>query len=152
MKLIKGDNIAVDPALYKIINRLPEPSARYGLNAQQKYWYKFYGSELLKTKKLAKVDLIHVVKLAVAVSIYQAAVKEMNKKGYIGGVVQRFANNVEQISPHLNAQKSALAQIGEVSKHFGFSFLDRYNLEKTPAAADPAQGDLFEGFTNQKTS
>ena len=152
MKVLKGDNIPAEPGLYKVIKRLPEPSARFSLNSQQKYWYKFYGGELIKTKKLAKVDLIHVVKLAVAVSIYQAAVKEMNKKGYIGGVIQRFTNNVEQVSPHITAQKNALNQISEVSKHFGFSFLDRYNLDRSAPAVDPAQGDLFEGFTKQKTS
>lgn len=151
MKIIKGDNIDPDKKdLYKVLKKLPAAPGKFNLNDTQKYWYRFYGKELLATDKLTKVDLIHLVKLSVAVTMYQDAVGQMNLKGYSGGVVQTFTTGAQQIAPHVVAQKMALGNIAEVSKHFGFSFLDRNGLVKIPTAADPAQGDLFEGFTKQK--
>ena len=151
MKVIKGDGLEKSNELYQALNKLPAPISRFNLNTDQKHWYKHFGKELLSTNQLAKVDLIHLHKLAVAVDIYTQAVAAMNEKGYNGGIIQTFTTGAAQISPHITAQEKAIKQIDDVSKHFGFSFRDRFKLEK-PNQDDPAQTSLFDKFNSRKTN
>lgn len=151
IKVLKGDNLQQNTDLYSALSKLPPANKKFGLNADQKYWYRFFGLELLATNKLTKVDLIHLCKIAVAVTMYQEAILKMNVKGYDGGVIQTFKNGVEQISPHITVQEKATKQIDEVSKHFGFSFKDRYNLN-IPKPEVTEQTSLWEEFNNQRQS
>jgi hypothetical protein len=116
-------------SLYGILKELPKPDVKFRLNSSQKYWYKYFGEELISTGKLAKVDLIHLVTLSIAVSTFSEAVKMMNEKGYNGGVVQTFGSGAQQISPHIVVQNKQIPVIKEISAHFGFGFKDRTKIK-----------------------
>ena len=154
MKVIKGDGLERGDELYTPLTKLPAPIPRFKLNSDPKFYYKSFGPALIDTKKLAKVDLIHLHKLAVAVYIFQEAVKAMNEKGYDGGIIQTFSSKVQQISPHITAQEKANKVINDVSKHFGMSFKNRYDLKTITPVDDPAQTKipLWENFGNRKLS
>ena len=142
------ENDAEAAALYEFLEKLPKPDVKYRLNSNQKYWYNYFGQELVLTNKLTKVDLVHLVTLSVAMSIYSESVKTMNEKGYDGGVVQTFKSKAQQISPHIVVQNKQLPIIKEISAHFGFGFKDRSKLKnvKTP---DSGQYSLFEEMKKQ---
>lgn len=136
-------NDAEAAALYEILKKLPKPDVKYRLNSNQKYWYNYFGQELVLTNKLTKVDLVHLVTLSVAMSIYSESVKTMNEKGYDGGVVQTFKSKAQQISPHIVVQNKQLPIIKEISAHFGFGFKDRSKL-KNVGPTDKGQLSLFD--------
>lgn len=114
--------------LYKVLDKLPNVDFHYKLNKNQKYWYTKFGKVLVATKQLTEPDLIHLVNLAIALDTNAQAVKQMNDKGYNGGVIQTYNSGAQQISPHMVAQKMARATIKEISEHFGFGFKDRKKL------------------------
>lgn len=147
MKVIKGDGeiAEVNKNLYEILTKLPSPNSKFELTKDQKYWYEFFGQQLIDTKKLTKPDLIHLLQLATSVDYYIQAEKEIRKKGFHGGLIQTFKGGATNVSGYVSIREKMIKEINELSKHFGFSFKDRHKLSENKNT-DPAQTDLFESF------
>lgn len=130
--------------LYEIIKKLPAPIGKFYLTKDQKFWYKYYGDQLVSSNKLTKTDLFHLHRLAQSIDYYLQAQEEISKRGYSGGLVQTYASGAANVSAHWTLREKCLKDIDEISKHFGFSFKDRAKL--TQIKEDPGQLDIFEQF------
>ncbi len=149
--MLKGEGKEKAVDLYTPLTKLPGTNAKLDLSKDQKYWYKFFGEQLIATKKLMKPDLIHLHRLACSVDYYSQAEAKIRQFGYDGGLIQTFKNGATNISGHVTIREKMLKEIDELSKHFGFSFIDRKKLKDGPVA-DPGQGNLFETFNRMKSS
>lgn len=149
LKIVTGDGDIkeVNKNLYEILTKLPTPNSKFELTKDQEYWYKYFGQQLVDTKKLTKPDLIHLHQLATSVDYYIQAEREIRKHGFHGGVVQTFKGGATNVSGFITAREKMIKEINELSKHFGFSFKDRSKLAE-PKESDSAQTDLFSAFLN----
>lgn len=147
LTIVKGDGQIeeVNKNLYVILKKLPAPLADFKLTAAQKKWYKYFGEQLVQTKKLTKPDLIHLHRLATSVDYYIQAENEIRKKGFNGGLIQTFKGGATNVSGYVTIREKMIKEIDGLSKHFGFSFMDRSKLEEAKVQ-DPGQGNLFEQF------
>lgn len=137
--------------LYDVLEKLPSPLARFNLTKDQKFWYKFFGEQLVSSKKLTRPDLVHLHRLSTSIDYYIQAEAEINSRGFHGGLIQTFATGAANVSAYVTIREKMIKDMDELSKHFGFSFKDRNKLVEVKTS-DPAQGDLFAGFLNQKYS
>lgn len=137
--------------LYDILDKLPSPLAKFNLTKDQKFWYKFFGEQLVSSKKLTRPDLVHLHRLSTSIDYYIQAEAEINSRGFVGGLIQTFATGAANVSAYVTIREKMIKDMDELSKHFGFSFKDRNKLVEVKTS-DPAQGDLFAGFLNQKYS
>jgi len=142
MIVMKGEGKTNAADLYTPLSKLPVSSSRFNLTKDQNYWYAYFGDQLVATKKLMRPDLIHLHRLARSVDYYIQAENKIQEKGYNGGLIQTFSNGATNVSAHITIREKMLKEIDELSKHFGFSFLDRKKLkeEKQP----DNQLDAFE--------
>lgn len=152
MKVIKNDGkdddvVVVNKNLYEILKKLPEPSSKFSLSKDQKYWYQYFGQQLVDTKKLTKPDLIHLHQLATSVDYYIQAENEIRDKGFYGGLIQTFKGGATNVSGFVTIREKMIKEINDLSKHFGFSFKDRSKLIDA-AKTDENQTDLFTAFLN----
>lgn len=147
LKIVRGDGevVSVNKNLYEILEKLPKPMDKFNLNDDQKYWWKFFGQQLVDSKKMTKPDLIHLSRLAKSVDYYLQAENRIALEGYNGGLIQTFKGGATNVSGHVTIREKMLKEIDELSKHFGFSFKDRIKL-KEEKQEDPNQGNLFEQF------
>ena len=130
--------------LYEIITKLPAASGKFNLTKDQKFWYRYYGEQLVSSNKLTKTDLFHLHRLAQSIDYYLQAEEEISKRGYNGGLVQTYTSGAANVSAHWTLREKCLKDIDEISKHFGFSFKDRAKLVQIKE--DPAQLDFFDEF------
>lgn len=147
LKIIKGDGevVKVNKNLYEILKKLPAPLAKLKLSADQKYWYNYFGEQLVDSGKLTKPDLIHLHRLATSVDYYIQAEKKIREKGFEGGLIQVFKGGATNVSGYVTVREKMIKEIDELSKHFGFSFKDRAKLSNDNQK-DPGQTSLFENF------
>lgn len=151
LKIVTGDGMVaeVNKNLFVILDKLPSPIAKFNLSKDQIFWYKFFGQQLVDTKKLTKPDLIHLHRLATSVDYYVQAEAKINELGFNKGLIQTFKGGATNVSGYVTIREKMIKDIDELSKHFGFSFKDRSKLVGIKAA-DPNQGDLFNDFLNAK--
>lgn len=151
LQIVKGDGevVKVNKNLYEILKKLPTPIAKMKLNVDQKYWYNFFGEQLIESQKLTKPDLIHLHRLATSVDYYVQAENEIRKKGFHGGLIQTFKGGATNVSGYVTIREKMVRDIDELSKHFGFSFKDRSKINE-PEKANEGQTSLFEQFLNMK--
>lgn len=151
LKIVKGDGevVKVNENLYEILKKLPAPLEKMQLTADQKYWYKYFGEQLIDSQKLTKPDLLHLHTLATSVDYYIQAEKEIRKKGFHGGLIQTFKGGATNVSGYVTIREKMIKDIDRLSKHFGFSFSDRSKL-KDQKATDPGQVSLFDEFMKAK--
>lgn len=151
LKIVKGDGevVKVNENLYEILKKLPAPLEKMQLTADQKYWYKYFGEQLIDSQKLTKPDLLHLHTLATSVDYYIQAEKEIRKKGFHGGLIQTFKGGATNVSGYVTIREKMIKDIDRLSKHFGFSFSDRSRL-KDQKATDPGQVSLFDEFLKAK--
>lgn len=133
--------------LYEIITKLPAPISKFNLTKDQKFWYKYYGDQLVNSNKLTKTDMFHLHRLARSIDYYLQAEDEIASRGYFGGLIQTYVSGASNVSAHLTLREKMLKDIDEISKHFGFSFKDRAKLVQIKE--DPQQLDLFDRFMQQ---
>lgn len=133
--------------LYEIITKLPAPINRFNLSKDQKFWYKYYGDQLVSSNKLTKTDLFHLHRLAQSIDYYLQAEKEIASRGYHGGLIQTYTSGAANVSAHLTLREKMLKDIDDISKHFGFSFKDRAKLNQIKE--DPQQLDIFSQFLKE---
>jgi P27 family predicted phage terminase small subunit len=147
MKVIKNDGeiTEVNKNLYEILKKLPKPSSKFSLTKDQEYWYQYFGQQLIDTKKLTKPDLIHLHQLATSVDYYIQAENEIREKGFYGGLIQTFKGGATNVSGYVTIREKMIKEINDLSKHFGFSFKDRYKLVDAKQT-DENQTDLFTAF------
>ena len=146
-RIIKGDGevAVVNKNLYEILKKLPAPNSKFELSKDQKYWYEYFGQQLVDTKKLTKPDLIHLHQLATSVDYYIQAENEIRKQGFHGGLIQTFKGGATNVSGFVTIREKMIKEINELSKHFGFSFKDRSKLVEQKET-DPGQQDIFKQF------
>lgn len=149
--MLKGEGKEKAVDLYTPLTKLPAPNAKLELSTEQKFWYKYFGDQLVATKKLMKPDLIHLHRLACSVDYYTQAESKIRQHGYDGGLIQTFKNGATNISGHVTIREKMLKEIDDLSKHFGFSFSDRKKLKDGPVVP-ASQGNLFEAFNAMKSS
>ena len=151
LKIVKGDGevVKVNENLYEILKKLPAPLEKMQLTADQKYWYKYFGEQLIDSQKLTKPDLLHLHTLATSVDYYIQAEKEIRKKGFHGGLIQTFKGGATNVSGYVTIREKMIKDIDRLSKHFGFSFSDRSKL-KDQKASDSSQVTLFDEFMKAK--
>jgi len=128
--------------LYDFLKDLPSPPVQANLNNNQKFWWYWFGQEFVKTNQFSKLDLPHLQKAAFWLDVRCEAIKEVNKKGYNGGIIQTFKTSAQQISPHITAIEKADKHLEAVSSHFGLSIKDRQKLQVKEV--DDNQLSLFE--------
>ena len=147
MKIIKGDGEVADvnKNLYEILKKLPAPNAKFDLSKDQKYWYEYFGNQLVDTRKLTKPDLIHLHQLATSVDYYIQAENEIRARGFNGGLIQTFKGGATNVSGYVTIREKMIKEINELSKHFGFSFKDRSKLVEQKES-DAGQQDIFKQF------
>ena len=147
LRIIKGDGevAVVNKNLYEILKKLPAPNSKFELSKEQKYWYEYFGQQLVDTQKLTKPDLIHLHQLATSVDYYIQAENEIRKKGFHGGLIQTFKGGATNVSGYVTMREKMIKEINELSKHFGFSFKDRGKLVEQKET-DPGQQDIFKQF------
>jgi len=148
LKIIKGDGeiVEVNKNLYEILKKLPAPNSKFDLSKEQKYWYEYFGQQLIDTRKLTKPDLIHLHQLATSVDYYIQAEQEIRKQGFHGGLIQTFKGGATNVSGFVTIREKMIKEINELSKHFGFSFKDRSKLVDSKETDDSP--DLFTKFLN----
>jgi P27 family predicted phage terminase small subunit len=151
LKIVKGDGevVKVNENLYEILKKLPAPLEKMQLTTDQKYWYKYFGEQLIDSQKLTKPDLLHLHTLATSVDYYIQAEKEIRKQGFHGGLIQTFKGGATNVSGYVTIREKMIKDIDRLSKHFGFSFSDRSKL-KEQKANDSAQVSLFDEFLKAK--
>lgn len=137
--------------LYDVLDKLPSPLVKFNLSKDQKYWYKYFGDQLVNSGRLTKPDLTHLHRLAKTVDYYVQAENKIDELGYDGGLIQTFKGGATNVSGHLTLREKMIKDLDDLSKHFGFSFKDRSKLTEVKTF-DPGQGDLFAGFLNQQYS
>lgn len=149
MKVITGDNeiVEVNKNLFEILTKLPSPISKFNLSKDQIFWYRYFGQQLVDTKKLTKPDLIHLHRLATSIDYYVQAEEKINKLGFDGGLIQTFKGGATNVSGYVTIREKMINDIDKLSKHFGFSFNDRSKLVEIKQT-DPGQTDLFESFLN----
>lgn len=147
MKVIKNDGeiVEVNKNLYDILKKLPASNSKFELSKDQKYWYEYFGQQLVDTKKLTKPDLIHLHQLATSVDYYIQAEQAIREKGFHGGLIQTFKGGATNVSGYVTIREKMIKEINDLSKHFGFSFKDRSKLVDV-AKTDENQTDLFAAF------
>ena len=133
--------------LYEVLKELPKPPTASGLNEDQTIWWYWFGKEFLKTRQFSKLDLTHLQKAAFWMDARCQAIKEVNDRGYIGGLVQRFDSGATNVSGHVSIIEKADKHLDEVSAHFGLSFKDRQKLK----GQDKVDGqlDLFSSIVEK---
>ena len=151
LKIVKGDGevVKVNENLYEILKKLPAPLEKMQLTVDQKYWYKYFGEQLIDSQKLTKPDLLHLHTLATSVDYYIQAEKEIRKEGFHGGLIQTFKGGATNVSGYVTIREKMIKDIDRLSKHFGFSFSDRSKL-KEQKSGDAAQVSLFDEFLKAK--
>ena len=151
LKIVKGSGeiVKVNENLYEILKKLPAPIASMKLSTQQKYWYKYFGDQLIDSNKLTTPDLIHLHTLATSVDYYVQAENEIRKKGFQGGLIQTFKGGATNVSGYVTIREKMIKDIDRLSKHFGFSFSDRSKL-KEQKEGDKAQVSLFDEYLKAK--
>lgn len=151
LKIVKGDGkvVKVNENLYEILKKLPAPLEKMQLTVDQKYWYKYFGEQLIDSQKLTKPDLLHLHTLATSVDHYIQAEKEIRKKGFHGGLIQTFKGGATNVSGYVTIREKMIKDIDRLSKHFGFSFSDRSKL-KDQKPTDTSQVSLFDEFLKAK--
>lgn len=145
---IVGDDseiVEVNKNLYEILKKLPAPNSKFNLTKDQEYWYKYFGQQLIDTRKLTKPDLIHLHQLATSIDYYIQAENQIKAKGFQGGLIQTFKGGATNVSGYVTIREKMIKEINELSKHFGFSFKDRSKLVE-PKQNDDSQTDLFKDF------
>ena len=147
LKIIKNDGevVKVNKNLYEILKKLPGPLDKMKLTTDQKYWYKYFGQQLIDSQKLTKPDLIHLHRLSKSVDYYIQAENAIDEKGLHGGLIQTFKGGATNVSGYVTIREKMLKDIDELSKHFGFSFRDRSKLTNNNTG-DTGQTSLFENF------
>lgn len=147
MKIIKGGGeiAEVNKNLYEILKTLPSPNSKITMSKDQVYWYKYFGQQLVDTKKLTKPDLIHLIRLAKSVDYYIQAEEKIQQLGFDGGLIQTFKGGATNVSGYVTVREKMIKEIDELSKHFGFSFKDRNKLIEHKEI-DSGQTDLFDSF------
>lgn len=147
MKVIKNDGeiVEVNKNLYDILKKLPASNSKFELSKEQKYWYEYFGQQLVDTKKLTKPDLIHLHQLATSVDYYIQAEQAIRERGFDGGLIQTFKGGATNVSGYVTIREKMIKEINDLSKHFGFSFKDRSKLVEV-AKTDENQTDLFTAF------
>lgn len=131
-----------DNNLYEILSKLPGPEASMKLTRAQKKWWVWFGVELLKTKDLAKLDLIHLQQAAFWMDARCQAYGAIRDLGY-RGLVQTFKNGTTNITGHVTIIEKADKHLQDISSHFGLSMRDRNKL-KVKEPADDSQLNLFD--------
>ena len=151
LKLIKGDGevVKVNENLYEVLTKLPAPIEKMKLTVDQKYWYKYFGEQLILSQKLTKPDLLHLHTLATSVDYYIQAEKQIREKGFHGGLIQTFKGGATNVSGYVTIREKMIKDIDRLSKHFGFSFSDRSKI-KDQKQQDGNQTSLFEQFLQVK--
>ena len=157
MKVIKGIEFKEKQKkeLFKMLDYVPKPSLRFGLTTSQKYWWFWFGKELIKTKKFAKLDQIHLHKASMAmdkICILTRRINELNQKDTHGvaGYVQIFQSGATNKTGYSSELESAYKLLDEISSHFGLSIRDRNKLKEAPQI-DDNQISMFDEFLNQKS-
>jgi phage terminase small subunit len=151
LKLIKGDGeiVKVNENLYEVLKKLPAPIAKMKLTEDQKYWYNYFGQQLIDSGKLTKPDLLHLHTLATSVDYYIQSEKQIREKGFHGGLIQTFKGGATNVSGYVTIREKMIKDIDRLSKHFGFSFADRSKI-KDQKQVNENQTSLFEQFLQTK--
>lgn len=134
--------------LYEVLKKLPKPLASLKLSAAQKKWWMWFGLEFLSTNQFTKLDQTHLQKAAFWMDARCQAIKQINAKGYAGGLVQTFVSGATNVSGHVSIIEKADKHLDEVSAHFGMSIKDRQKLKGTEEIPDN-QLSLFEQALKQ---
>lgn len=132
------------------IKKLPVPEKTLGIRA--KYHYNRIGKILIASQKLKRIHLMALEVMAVEFEQWEWAVLEIksrNKKNHGSGYKQTFATGASNISVEVSLKRDAVKTIMQCIKQFG---LDPKSEKELVGAVDPNQGDLWQGFQNQKSS
>jgi len=157
MKVINiSDKEKQKKELYEMLKSVPHPSGRFNLTTSQKYWWYWFGKEIIKTGKFASLDQIHLQKAAIWMDAKNNVLKEINRrnlldKNGIDGWVQRFSTGATNITGYVSIIEKADKHLDEISAHFGLSIRDRNKFKEAPNG-DPDQMSMFEEFLNQKNA
>ncbi len=135
--------------LFKMLDKVPKPLARFQLTTSQKFWWQWFGVEMVKTGNFAKLDQIHLQRAAIWLDARCLALKKINDKPGLNGWIQTFTSGASNISPETSIIKEADKALDQISGHFGLSLKDREKL-KAETPGDPNQTTLFDQFNDMK--
>lgn len=128
------------------------PTAPTYLGTKAKSHYKRFGKVLISTESLKRIHLGALEILAENFEQWEWAVREIRKKNKNGksaaGYVQTFGSGAKNVSVEITIKRDAEKAIMQCFKQFG---LDPKSEKELKATVDPAQGDLFEQFSNKKS-
>ncbi len=144
-----------DQPLYEILKSLPKPDAKFKLSASQKKWWYYFGYELVKTRQIVQLDLVHLQNAAVSMDARSRLVNIINQlnqdsENGVGGWVQEYSSGATALTAYQNMYDKATKQLNDVSAHFGLSLKDRSKLNKLEE--DSGQLGLFDQVYKKLTA
>ena len=116
------------------------------------FHFKKIAKILIGVEKLKSIHVPALELMAVNLEQWEFAVKEIRKKNKSNlgsGYIQTFGTGAKQISVEVTLKRDAEKAILQCFKQFG---LDPKSEKELSAAIDPAQGDLFNGFQEKRSS
>lgn len=129
------------------------PDAPAYLSSSAKKHYKQM-AEILIEKEILKDTFLNALEVfAEAMAQFEWATREINNKNkddYGTGYIQTYRSKATNISTELVLRNNAESTLFKCFKQFGLD--PRSDKELLGIQTDPNQGDLFEGFLNQKYS
>ena len=132
-----------------VLTQVPSPPAH--LDAKEKKHYREIGKTLITAGVLKSVHLMALEVLATNRALWIFAVKEIakkNRKKYGEGYVQTYTTGATNITTELAMKGRAEKLMLENLALFGMDPISEKKLKG--GLTNPNQGDLFEGFMNQK--
>jgi phage terminase small subunit len=114
-----------------ILSELPIPSNWMNFDEMQKHIYNKIGSGLIKTGKLAELDVMSLVILSIEYYKYfklHAKIMVLEEEEATSGLVQVFKTGASNVTGYVSAQNLALKNIMKLSRQFGLTIRDRKEI------------------------
>lgn len=128
------------------------PKAPAYLDTKAKSHFKKLAKILITNDQLKRIHIPALEVMAENFAQWEWAVREIRKKNKDAtgsGYIQTYGSGAKNISVELTVKRDAEKAIFQSIKQFG---LDPKSEKDLKATVDPNQGDLFEQFSNKKTS
>jgi len=135
------------PVGVKMLKSIPNPPVY--LDSSAKKHYKKMAEILIKANRLSELFLPALEVFADAMSQFEWAIREINRKNKIrtgSGYIQNYATGATNISSELVVKREAESTLFKCFKQFGLEPRSEKELKETH---DPNQMDLFDQFLKQ---
>lgn len=128
------------------LSELPLPSNWMNFDEMQKHIYYKIGNGLLKTGKLAELDIMSLSILTIEYYKYfklHAKIMKLENEDATSGLVQVFKTGASNVTGYVSAQNLALKNIMKLSRQFGLTIRDRKEIGIMESTGQLSMEDEF---------